>query len=94
MHPAAAIGTKHHRETFPGDESHLGGGYVDNGQIHRTLAPGIAFDPDFQRDVEVGAGFGLRWRSPIGQVRMDVAFALTKDDPPNPRLHLVIGPDL
>lgn len=55
---------------------------------------GNAFDPDFQRDVEVGAGLGLRWLSPIGQIRMDLAFALTKDDPPNPRLHLVIGPDL
>jgi translocation and assembly module TamA len=55
---------------------------------------GNAFDPDFEKDVEVGAGLGLRWRSPIGQIRMDVALALTKDDPPNPRLHLVIGPDL
>ncbi|MEA3273881.1 MAG: autotransporter assembly complex family protein [Pseudomonadota bacterium] len=55
---------------------------------------GNAFDPDFKKEFEVGAGVGVRWRSPIGQVRMDVAFALTKDDPPNPRLVLVIGPDL
>ena len=54
---------------------------------------GNAFDPDFKREVQVGAGLGLRWRSPIGQIRMDVAWALTKDDP-GARLHLVIGPDL
>ena len=54
---------------------------------------GNAFDPDFTREVEVGAGVGLRWRSPIGQIRMDVAYALTKE-PQGARLHLVIGPDL
>ena len=54
---------------------------------------GNAFDPDFTREVEVAAGLGLRWRSPIGQIRMDVAYALTKE-PQGARLHLVIGPDL
>ncbi len=54
---------------------------------------GNAFDPDFDKEIEVGAGLGLRWRSPIGQIRVDVAYALTKDDP-GARLHLVIGPDL
>lgn len=54
---------------------------------------GNAFDPDFTRDIEVGAGVGVRWRSPIGQIRMDVAYALTKENN-GARLHLVIGPDL
>jgi len=54
---------------------------------------GNAFDPDFTREAEVGAGLGVRWRSPIGQIRLDVAFALTKEGDP-PRLHIVIGPDL
>jgi len=54
---------------------------------------GNAFDPDFTRQVEVGAGLGIRWRSPIGQIRLDVAFALTKESNPA-RLHIVIGPDL
>ncbi len=40
-----------------------------------------------------GAGVGVRWKSPIGMVRADVAFAL--DLPTKPiRLHLNIGPDL
>ena len=40
-----------------------------------------------------GAGFGLRWRSPIGLVRVDLASALTLPDHPW-RVHIVIGPDL
>lgn len=44
-------------------------------------------------DLESGAGAGLRWLSPIGLVRADVAFAL--DEPGAPaRFHLTIGPDL
>jgi len=54
---------------------------------------GNAFDPDFTQEVEVGAGLGIRWRSPIGQIRLDVAWALTKDRSPA-RLHIMIGPDL
>jgi translocation and assembly module TamA len=38
-------------------------------------------------------GVGLRWRSPIGPVRVDLGMAV--DEPGNPvRLHLVVGPDL
>ena len=40
-----------------------------------------------------GAGFGLRWHSPIGAVRVDFAWALTEPYE-GFRLHLVIGPDL
>lgn len=40
-----------------------------------------------------GAGTGLRWRSPIGPIRLDLAWAVTEPDRPW-RLHLVIGPDL
>ncbi len=40
-----------------------------------------------------GAGIGLRWRSPIGPVRIDLANALSRNDRPW-RLHITIGPDL
>ncbi|HYX24872.1 MAG TPA: autotransporter assembly complex family protein [Thermoanaerobaculia bacterium] len=40
-----------------------------------------------------GAGFGLRWRSPIGPIRADVAWALSEPGHPI-RFHLNIGPDL
>jgi len=40
-----------------------------------------------------GAGLGVRWRSPIGPVRLDVACGLS--DPRHPIvLHINIGPDL
>lgn len=40
-----------------------------------------------------GAGLGLRWRSPIGPIRADVAWALSEPGTPI-RFHLNIGPDL
>ena len=40
-----------------------------------------------------GAGVGLRWRSPIGPIRVDVAVALSEPGHPI-RFHLNIGPDL
>jgi translocation and assembly module TamA len=40
-----------------------------------------------------GTGAGVRWRSPIGLLRLDVAWAISLDDRPW-RIHFVIGPDL
>ena len=40
-----------------------------------------------------GAGAGLRWETPIGLVRLDLASALSEDGNPW-RLHLTVGPDL
>jgi translocation and assembly module TamA len=52
---------------------------------------GDAFDSSPQ--MRVGVGVGLRWRSPVGPVRIDIAHGL--DDPASPvRLHLNIGTDL
>ncbi len=44
-------------------------------------------------DFKQGAGLGLRWKSPIGPIRVDVAWALSQDEHPW-RFHLVVGPDL
>lgn len=41
---------------------------------------------------ETGAGIGLRWRSPVGMVRVDVASAVSRDN--GLRLHFTLGPDL
>lgn len=52
---------------------------------------GDAFDDS--PDWKVGAGIGMRWRSPIGMVRFDVAHPF--DDPDDDyRIHLTIGADL
>lgn len=48
---------------------------------------------DLADDLEQGAGFGLRWKSPIGPVRFDLASAISSDGEPW-RLHINIGPDL
>lgn len=48
---------------------------------------------DFGAIVKTSVGTGLRWRSPIGVVRGDVAFAVSEPGPPL-KLHLNIGPDL
>ncbi len=53
---------------------------------------GNAFNGDDFRP-QAGAGAGLRWKTPIGAVRLDLAQALSKDGRPW-RLHLTLGPDL
>ncbi|MGB5306130.1 MAG: autotransporter assembly complex family protein [Gammaproteobacteria bacterium] len=53
---------------------------------------GNAID-DLSDELKTGAGIGIRWRSPIGLIRVDVASALSESGNPL-RLHLVIGPDL
>ncbi len=53
---------------------------------------GNAMD-DFDDKLERGAGLGVRWRSPVGPVRIDLATAMSRDDHPW-RLHISIGPDL
>jgi translocation and assembly module TamA len=52
---------------------------------------GNAFD-SFSDGLETGAGIGLRWKSPIGMVRIDVAAAVSQDN--GLRLHFTLGPDL
>ena len=42
--------------------------------------------------LERGAGFGVRWNSPVGPVRIDLANAISDDE--TWQLHLNIGPDL
>lgn len=53
---------------------------------------GRAFD-DFKAPHKVGAGFGLRWFSPVGPFRMDFAYDVSEDDP-GLTFHLSLGPDL
>jgi translocation and assembly module TamA len=53
---------------------------------------GNAFD-SFDFDFKTGIGLGLRWYSPLGPIRLDVAHPL--DDPTKDyRLHITLGPDL
>mgnify|MGYP005750605609 CR=1 FL=1 len=56
--------------------------FVDTGNAFNSVHEGL----------ETGAGIGLRWRSPIGMVRVDLAAAVSQDNAL--RLHFTLGPDL
>ncbi len=56
--------------------------FVDTGNAFSSTHEGF----------ETGAGIGLRWRSPVGMVRVDVASAVSQDN--GLRLHFTLGPDL
>jgi translocation and assembly module TamA len=43
---------------------------------------------------KVGAGIGVRWRSPVGMIRVDVGTPVNDAQRHGVELHLVIGPDL
>lgn len=43
-------------------------------------------------DMRTGAGIGARWRSPLGPIRIDVAWPVN-DPRHGPRLHVTLGPD-
>ncbi len=53
---------------------------------------GSAFDGK-RPDMRTGVGVGLRWRSPVGPVRIDIAHGLDQPDSPI-TLHINIGADL
>lgn len=64
---------------------------VGNWGVAVFVDKGGAFDDD-PVNLETGAGIGLRWRSPVGVLRLDIADPVSTDG--NPRLHLSIGVNL
>lgn len=48
----------------------------------------------FQTALEKGIGVGLRWRTPVGVVRFDLAHPIKRPDLDRFRIHISIGPDL
>lgn len=64
---------------------------VGNWGVAVFVDKGGAFD-DGPENLETGAGVGLRWRSPVGVLRLDVADPVSTDG--DPRLHLSIGVNL
>jgi translocation and assembly module TamA len=55
---------------------------------------GDAFRDKFS--LNVGAGVGVRWKSPLGPIRIDVGFPVQTDLPLENgwRLHVLLGPDI
>lgn len=56
--------------------------FVDTGDAFTKWAPD---------DLNTGAGVGVRWISPVGPIRFDVAHPFDNDD--NFRIHFAIGPE-
>lgn len=69
-------------------ERHLAGNFFGAAFIDA----GNAFD-DVDFDPEVGAGLGLKWRSPLGPLRFYVGYPVTADNK-SVRFHLRLGADL
>ncbi len=56
------------------------------------LDAGNAFNDFDDYDLKEGGGFGVRWRSPVGPIRLDLAHAPDSKD--SFRIHFTMGPDL
>ena len=48
---------------------------------------------DYSEAWKIGTGVGVRWVTPIGQVRLDLAVGISEEDKPL-RLHFALGPEL
>jgi translocation and assembly module TamA len=57
-------------------------GFYDGGNAFESAGNGI---------YEQGVGGGVRWRSPVGPIRLDLAFPIDHDDW---KVHFTMGPDL
>jgi translocation and assembly module TamA len=57
-------------------------GFYDAGNAFPSLGNGV---------MEQGVGGGLRWKSPVGPIRLDLAFPIHHNDW---RVHFTMGPDL
>lgn len=66
---------------------------VGNWSAAAFFDTGNAFDPDYSSSVEYGVGFGVRWNSPVGAIRLDLAKGLDRITPQY-RVHITIGPVL
>lgn len=69
--------------------------FKPNWGIATFVDTGDAFNSFGDYRQKVGAGFGVRWRSPVGMVRVDLGFPVHDSKAKsNVELHIVIGPDL
>lgn len=68
--------------------------FKPNWGIATFVDTGDAFTSFDSYRQKVGAGVGLRWRSPVGIVRVDLGFPVHDSHNHGVELHIVIGPDL
>lgn len=66
----------------------------ENWSVAAFADTGNAFDRFGDLSLKTGVGAGIRWYSPLGPVRFDIAVPLDKDAPDSFRVHVTLGPDL
>jgi translocation and assembly module TamA len=66
--------------------------FADEWALAVFVDSGNAFD-DLRVDAKTGVGLGIRWRSPVGPIRLDFAFPLDESDD-RFRVHFTMGPEL
>ena len=67
--------------------------FTQNWGIATFVDAGNAFDgTDFR--AKIGTGLGVRWRSPVGMIRVDLGTPVNDAQRHGIELHIVIGPDL
>jgi translocation and assembly module TamA len=67
---------------------------LSNWSVAAFADVGNAFDDWGSVKLKTGIGAGVRWFSPLGPIRFDVAFPLDRDAPDSFRIHITLGPDL
>jgi translocation and assembly module TamA len=67
--------------------------FTRNWGIAAFVDAGNAFNGTDYRP-KIGTGLGLRWRSPVGLIRLDLGTPVRDKDHHGVELHIVIGPDL
>lgn len=85
----AALGGKHLAVTSAEVDHYFGNRWG----MAAFVDAGDAFNDPSAIALAVGAGLGLRWRSPVGPVRLDLAHGFNSQEQAW-RIHLRIGPDL
>ena len=64
---------------------------VGNWRLATFVDAGNAYARIDDVDPAVGTGFGVRWSSPVGPLRLDLAWGVSREDIPF-RLHISVGP--
>lgn len=86
-------------ENVVGGKNLLEGSIELDQPLYQQLSGAIFLDAgnamnDWDLDLPMGAGVGLRWKTAIGSFRIDLARQVAKIESKNLRLHLTFGTDL
>jgi translocation and assembly module TamA len=67
---------------------------ADNWALAAFIDSGNAYNQLEDFDTATGVGAGIRWISPLGPIRFDVAIPLEQGAADDYRIHITLGPDL